>query len=58
MVVLTKEFWDQIDRIVESRIRIEKKIDQMLAILEASTFNRHDIQIHELATATGTAISE
>jgi len=57
-----------------SSIRTEEKVDKMLTILDgfagkvadleqenkfgAVTLHRHDIQIHELATATGTTISE
>ena len=60
--------------IEESNIRTEEKLDKVLNILDgfagkvanldqenkmgAVTLHRHGIQIHELATATGTAISE
>lgn len=61
-------------RTEERIIRTEEKIDDVLNKLDKFTGNiadldqenkmgsitlrRHDIQIHELATATGTAISE
>ncbi len=64
----------RIDSIEASSIRTEEKIDKVLTILDgfagkvadlnqenkfgAVTLQRHDVQIHELATATGTAISE
>lgn len=60
--------------IEESNIRTEEKLDKVLNILDgfagkvadldqenrmgAITLRRHDIQIHELATATDTTISE
>ena len=60
--------------IEESNIRTEEKLDKVLNILDgfsgkvadleqenkfgAVILNRHDIQIHELATATSTTISE
>ncbi|MEK7086603.1 MAG: hypothetical protein AAB709_02585 [Patescibacteria group bacterium] len=60
--------------IEESNIRTEEKLDKVLNILDgfagkvadldqenrmgAITLRRHDVQIHELATATGTTISE
>ncbi len=64
----------RIDSIEASNIRTEEKIDKVLNILDGFAgkvanleqenkfgsviLNRHDIQIHELATATGTTISE
>ncbi|MFZ3044163.1 MAG: hypothetical protein WA058_03630 [Minisyncoccia bacterium] len=60
--------------IEESNIRTEEKLDKVLNILDgfagkvaeldqenkmgSIALRRHDIQIHELATATGTTISE
>ena len=67
-------FDSRLDSIEASNLRTEEKVDRMLTILDgfagkvadldqenkmgAITLHRHDIQIHELATATGTAISE
>ncbi|TSC64608.1 MAG: hypothetical protein G01um101491_231 [Parcubacteria group bacterium Gr01-1014_91] len=64
----------RLDSIEASTIRTEEKIDKMFNIMDgnagriaeldqenkmgARTLHRHDIQIHELATATGTTISE
>lgn len=64
----------RLDSIEAASFRTEEKIDKMLNILDgfagkvadldqenkmgAITLRRHDIQIHELATATGTVISE
>lgn len=63
-----------IQRLEQGQERTEAKIDKVLTIVQgfagniavleqenkmgAITLRRHDIQIHELATATGTAISE
>lgn len=60
--------------IEESNMRTEEKLDKVLNILDgfagkvadldqenkmgSITLRRHDIQIHELAKATGTTISE
>jgi hypothetical protein len=64
----------RMDSIEASGVRTEDKIDKVLNILDgfagkvatldqenkmgSITLRRHDIQIHELATATGTAISD
>lgn len=64
----------RMDSIEASTMRTEEKIDKVLNILDgfsgkvatldqenkmgSITLRRHDIQIHELATATGTTISE
>ena len=64
----------RMDSIEASTMRTEEKVDKVLNILDgfagkvadldqenkmgSITLRRHDIQIHELATATGTAISE
>ena len=64
----------RLDSMEASHIRTEEKIDKVLNILDgfsgkvadleqenkmgAVTLHRHGVQIHELATATGTAISE
>ena len=67
-------FKSEIDSMRASNIRIEEKIDKLINIgdgnagniadlqqenkMGAITLRRHDIQIHELATATDTVISE
>ena len=67
-------FDSRLDSIEASHIRTEEKIDKVLAILDgfsgkvqtreeenkmgAATLRRHDTQIHKLATATGTKLSE
>lgn len=67
-------FKSEIDAMRASDIRIEEKSDKILTMLDgftgkvadldqenkmgSITLRRHDSQIHELATATGTAISE
>jgi hypothetical protein len=67
-------FKSEIDSIQASNIRIEEKIDKLMNIADgnagniadlqqenkmgAITLRRHDVQIHELATATSTTISE
>ena len=64
----------RLDSIEASHVRTEEKIDKVLNMLDgfsgrvvdldqenkfgAVILHRHDIQIHELATATGTTISE
>lgn len=64
----------RLDSIEASNVRTEEKIDKVLTILDgfagkvadldqenkmgAITLRRHDTQIHELATATSTTISE
>lgn len=64
----------RLNSIEASSLRTEEKIDKVLNILDgfsgkvadldqenkmgAITLRRHDTQIHELATATGTKISE
>jgi len=64
----------EIDAMRASDIRTEEKVDKILTILDgfsgrvadldqenrmgSITLRRHDVQIHELATATGTTISE
>lgn len=64
----------RLDSVEASQIRTEEKIDKVLTILDGFAgkvanldqenkfgsviLHRHDIQIHELATATGTTISE
>ncbi len=64
----------RIDSIEAAGIRTEEKIDKILTILDgfagkvadldqenkfgAVTLRRHDVQIHELATSTGTTLSE
>lgn len=68
------DFKFRLDSIEASSFRTEEKIDRLITIgdgnagniadlqqenkMGALTLRRHDIQIHELATATGTAISE
>lgn len=63
-----------VQRLEQGQERLESKIDQVLTIVQgfagnvadldqenrmgSITLRRHDIQIHELAHATGTAISE
>ena len=65
---------EKIVTIEEFKIRTEEVLDKVLNILDgfagkvddldqenrmgAITLRRHDVQIHELATATGTTISE
>jgi hypothetical protein len=67
-------FDSRLDSIEASNLRTEEKVDRMLTILDgfagkvadldqenkmgAITLRRHGIQINELATATGTTISE
>ena len=67
-------FDSRLDSIEASNIRTEEKVDKLLTIMDgfagkvadldqenkmgAITLHRHDIQIHELATATGTVISK
>ncbi|MBI4121280.1 MAG: hypothetical protein HY457_03425 [Parcubacteria group bacterium] len=67
-------FDSRLDSIEASNIRTEEKIDKVLTVLDgfagkvatidqenkmgSVTLRRHDIQIHELAAATGTTISE
>ncbi len=67
-------FDSRLDSIEASNIRTEEKIDKLINIADgnagniadleqenkmgAVTLRRHDVQIHELATATGTMISE
>ncbi len=67
-------FDSRLNSIEASNIRTEEKVDKMLVQLDkftgnianldqenkfgAVTLRRHDIQIHELATATSTTISE
>lgn len=64
----------RLDSMEASHIRTEEKIDKLLNIMDGNagriagldqenkmgsiTLRRHDVQIHELATATGTTISE
>lgn len=64
----------RLNSIEASSLRTEEKVDKMLNILDgfagkvadleqenkmgAVTLRRHDVQIHELATATGTSISK
>lgn len=68
------DFKARLDSIEASTFRTEEKIDKLMNIgdgnagniadlqqenkMGAITLRRHDIQIHELATATGTVISE
>jgi hypothetical protein len=67
-------FDSRLDSIEASNLRTEEKMDKVLTILDgfagkvadldqenkmgAITLRRHDTQIHELATATGTPITE
>ena len=64
----------EVEAMRASDIRVEEKVDKIMSILDgfagkvadldqenkfgAVILSRHDIQIHELATATDTAISE
>jgi len=67
-------FDSRLDSIEASNIRTEEKVDKIMNMLDGFSgkvadleqenkfgtviLNRHDIQIHELATATGMTISE
>lgn len=68
------DFKSRVDSLEASSVRTEEKVDKILNILDgfagkvsdldqenkmgAVTIRRHGIQIHELATATDTTISE
>lgn len=68
------EFRSEIKEVKDGISRMEGKIDKIITIADgfsgkvadldqenkmgAVALRRHDVQIHELATATGTAISE
>ncbi|MDO8566644.1 MAG: hypothetical protein Q7R58_00640 [bacterium] len=67
-------FDSRLDSIEASNLRTEEKVDKLLTFMDgfagkvadldqenkmgSITLRRHDTQIHELATATGTTISE
>lgn len=67
-------FDSRLDSIEASNVRTEEKLDKLITVIDglagsvadlhqenkmgAVTLRRHGIQIHELATATGTTISE
>ncbi len=74
LVVESSLLQKTVQRLEKNMERTEGKIDKVLAIVDgfagtvatldqenkmgSITLRRHDIQIHELATATGTTISE